>query len=140
MAKILIIDDDDQYRGMVRKILEKEGFSDIEEAADGSIGMKLFRKNPFDLVITDIFMPDKEGIETIMELTRDYPGIKIIGYTLSGAVCSATQQMSVFQQRLRPVADKSSINANYIFNGLIKLIVNNPCKYIYFKNYNKSVG
>ena len=86
MARILIIDDDDQFRAMVRTILEKSGYNDIEEAANGSIGMKLFRQCPFDLVITDIIMPDKEGIEMITELNRDYPRIKIIAMSGGGRI------------------------------------------------------
>ena len=86
MARILIIDDDDQFRTMLRKMLEKAGYNDIEEAGNGSIGMKLFRQNPFDVVITDIIMPDKEGIEMITELRRDYPQIKIIAMSGGGRV------------------------------------------------------
>ena len=89
MARILIIDDDDKFRKVVRKMLEKAGYNDIEETADGNIGMKLVRKNPFDLVITDILMPDKDGIEIVMELTRDYPGVKIIA--MSGGSIIAPQ-------------------------------------------------
>ncbi len=87
MARILLIDDDDQFRMLLRKMLEKAGYNDIEEANDGSIGVKLFRQHPFDLVITDIIMPDKEGIETIIELTGDYPQIKIIAMSGGGRVC-----------------------------------------------------
>ena len=86
MARILIIDDDDQFRSMLRKMLEKAGYNDIEEATNGSIGMKLFREDPFDVVITDIIMPDKEGIEMITELTRDYPNIKIIAMSGGGRI------------------------------------------------------
>ena len=86
MARILIIDDDDEYRAMVRKMLEKAGYNDIEEADKGSVGMKLFKQCPFDLVITDIIMPDKDGIEIIIELTRDYPGIKIIAMSGGGYI------------------------------------------------------
>ena len=86
MARILIIDDDDQFRTMLKTMLEKAGYNDIEEAANGSIGMKLFRQHPFDLVITDIIMPDKEGIEIIAELTRDYPRIKIIAMSGGGRI------------------------------------------------------
>ena len=86
MARILIIDDDDQFRAMLRTMLEKAGYNDIEEAANGSIGVKLIRQHPFDLVITDIIMPDKEGIEIIAELTRDYPRIKIIAMSGGGRI------------------------------------------------------
>ena len=86
MARILIIDDDDQLRTMLRTMLEKVGYNDIEEAASGNMGMKLFRQHPFDLVVTDIIMPDKEGIEVITELRRDYPQIKIIAMSGGGRV------------------------------------------------------
>ena len=84
MARILIIEDDDKFRAMVRKMLEKAGYNDIEEAANGSIGVKLFRQHPFDLVITDIIMPDKGGFEMITELSRDYSRIKIIAISGGG--------------------------------------------------------
>ena len=86
MARILLIDDDDQFRTLLRKMLEKAGYDDIEEANDGRIGVKLFRQRSFDLVITDIIMPDKEGIETIIELTDDYPQIKIIAMSGGGRI------------------------------------------------------
>jgi len=84
MARILIIEDDDKFRAMVRKMLEKAGYNDIEEAANGSIGIKLIRQHPFDLVITDIIMPEKEGLEMITELSRDYIGVKIIAMSGGG--------------------------------------------------------
>ena len=86
MARILIIEDDDQLRAMVRTMLEAAGYNDIEEAANGNIGIKLFRKRPFDLVLTDIVMPDKEGIETIMEIKKDFPAIKIIAMSGGGKI------------------------------------------------------
>ncbi len=84
MARILIIDDDNQFRVMLRIMLENAGYKDIEEAENGYIGMKLIRKSHFDLVITDIIMPDKEGIETIMEIKKDFPAIKIIAMSGGG--------------------------------------------------------
>lgn len=67
MSKILVIDDDDQFNQMVRMILSQAGY-DVSSAADGAAGLKLFRETQPDLVITDIYMPEKEGLETIMEL------------------------------------------------------------------------
>lgn len=86
MARILIIEDDDQFRELVRKMLEKAGYQDIEEAANGNIGMKLFRKNPFDLIITDVIMPDKDGIEVITGLAGNFPGVKIIAMSGGGNI------------------------------------------------------
>ncbi|MBU0730827.1 MAG: response regulator [Proteobacteria bacterium] len=85
MARILIADDDVQVRTMLREMLERAGY-EVDEAADGAKAMKLFRENPYDLVITDIIMPEKEGIETIMELRRDYPNLTIFAISGGGRV------------------------------------------------------
>ncbi|MFZ2961281.1 MAG: response regulator [Candidatus Ozemobacteraceae bacterium] len=77
MARILIIDDEDQIRKLLRQILEGAGHTVID-AADGRTGGNLFRQEPADLVITDIFMPEMGGIETIHDLRREFPGVKII--------------------------------------------------------------
>jgi YesN/AraC family two-component response regulator len=77
MAKILIIDDDDQVRTMLRRTLEADGH-EVDEAANGNIGISKYRSNPADLIITDIYMPEKEGLETIIELKRDYPDVRIL--------------------------------------------------------------
>ena len=66
MAKILIIDDEKQIRKVMRKLLEKEGHT-IAEAENGAEGIDVFRKQPADLIITDIIMPEKEGIENHFE-------------------------------------------------------------------------
>ncbi len=77
MAQILIIDDDDIIRRMLSLMLTKAGY-DVLAAADGEEGLKQFRNNEIDLVITDLIMPEKEGIEMIMELKTDFPDVKII--------------------------------------------------------------
>lgn len=77
MARILIIDDDDQVRAMLRRTLEAQGY-EVAEAANGSLGIASFKHDPADLIITDIYMPEKEGLETIIELKRDYPDVRII--------------------------------------------------------------
>ncbi len=77
MARILIIDDEIQVRNMLRQTFENEGF-EVVEASDGKEGVKLFHQKKPDVIITDILMPEKEGLETIMELCSEHPGIKII--------------------------------------------------------------
>jgi DNA-binding response OmpR family regulator len=93
MANILIIDDDPQILDMLGQTLKREGH-DVVEALDGKEGLKLYRKNPTDLVITDLIMPEKEGIETIMELLRDFPGVKIIAISGGGQI-DAEQYLSI---------------------------------------------
>jgi CheY-like chemotaxis protein len=80
MARILVIDDEDEMRAMIRQLLEGEGY-EVSEAPDGEIGMRKYKSKPCDLVITDIFMPVKEGIGTIVDLRRDFPDLKIIAIT-----------------------------------------------------------
>ena len=77
MARILVIDDDELVRFTLQKILEEENH-EVIVAVDGKEGTALFAAQPFPLVITDLIMPEKEGMETIIELRRDYPDTKII--------------------------------------------------------------
>ncbi|MFW5489665.1 MAG: response regulator [Desulfovibrio sp.] len=84
MAKILIIDDDPTSRWVLKAILEEEGHN-VSEAEDGEQGLALFNATPADLVITDIFMPEKEGVQTIRELLRDHPETRIIAVTDGGS-------------------------------------------------------
>jgi DNA-binding NtrC family response regulator len=85
MKRILVIDDDTQMREMLRKVLERAGY-EVEDAADGKIGTKIHRQEPVDLVVTDLIMPEKEGIETIREFRRDFPQLKIIAISGGGRI------------------------------------------------------
>lgn len=77
MAKILVIEDDDQNRQLFRAILEGAGYGVIE-ARDGKKGMSLVRVLAVDLVLTDILMPEMDGLECIMALKKEFPHLKII--------------------------------------------------------------
>jgi two-component system, chemotaxis family, chemotaxis protein CheY len=88
MAVILVIEDDDHLRGLLREVLSRAGH-EVHEAANGELGMRRFNANPADLVVTDIIMPDKEGLETIMELRREHPSVKIIAISGGGAKLDA---------------------------------------------------
>ena len=81
--RILIVDDDDQFRGMLRQTIEKIGFN-VLEAVDGEEGLKIISGRSVDIVITDIIMPRKEGLETILEIRRKFPAIKIIAMSGGG--------------------------------------------------------
>ncbi|TVP42456.1 MAG: response regulator [Gemmatimonadales bacterium] len=83
MAKILIIDDDPALRGTMRKILERSGH-DVSEAGDGDAGLRQVAAEAPDLVITDLLMPEKEGIETIQELTEHFPDVRILAVSGAG--------------------------------------------------------
>ena len=77
MPRILIIDDDEGLRRILGQILVRAGHV-VTEAVDGCEGLKSFRKEPVDLVVCDLIMPDKEGLETISVLRKEFPAVKII--------------------------------------------------------------
>ncbi len=80
MASILVIDDDEQVRTFLRRSLKQEGYH-VVDARDGRQGIHYCRERPIDVVITDIFMDQQEGLETIRVLHRDFPQIKVIAIT-----------------------------------------------------------
>lgn len=82
MASILIIDDEEIIRALLRSVLEGAGY-EVTEAANGRIGLELYRQNPRDLVITDILMPELNGLDMLLELTREFLRAKVIA--ISGA-------------------------------------------------------
>ncbi len=83
MARILVIDDEEIIRRVLRQALEISGY-DVDEAPNGEEGLDRYRQAPADLIITDILMPEKEGLETIMELRREAPEAKIIAISGGG--------------------------------------------------------
>ncbi|HSJ23396.1 MAG TPA: response regulator [Longimicrobiales bacterium] len=76
-ATILVIDDDPALRELLRKTLEHDGHRVIT-AADGAEGLDVYRSVACDIVVTDLFMPGKDGIETIQELRMEFPEARII--------------------------------------------------------------
>jgi len=81
--KILVIDDDIQFRTMLVEMLERKQYT-VFAAADGEEGINIWQNLNPDLVITDIIMPNKEGIETILELKRKNKEVKIIAISGGG--------------------------------------------------------
>jgi DNA-binding response OmpR family regulator len=83
--KILVIDDDHMVRYALSRILQRSGY-DVVTASDGKRGMELVREELPDMVITDIIMPEQEGIETIGLLRHQYPQMKIIAISGGGRI------------------------------------------------------
>jgi DNA-binding response OmpR family regulator len=115
VARILIIDDDDQLRHMLCQVLEQAGYETVE-ARDGQEGLERFRTAPTDLIITDILMPGKEGLETIMELRRAVPGIKIIAISGGGQTGNMTflevaRYLGAYRAFQKPFALRELLNA-----------------------------
>lgn len=83
MARILIIDDDETLLTTLEQFLRAAGHA-VVTASDGAKAAKLFRAEPFELILTDIVMPNREGLETIIELRREFPDVGVIA--MSGGV------------------------------------------------------
>lgn len=98
LPTILIIEDNSDIRELYTRALKLAGY-EVIEAPDGREGTRLYRQNPADLVITDIVMPEKEGIETIRDLRRDYPSAKIIAVS-GGGQAMASSTCLMLAQRL----------------------------------------
>ena len=82
MATILIIDDLESVRALLRSVLEAAGY-EVTEAANGRQGLDLYRRRPTDLVITDLLMPELNGLDMLLDLTREFLDAKVIA--ISGA-------------------------------------------------------
>jgi len=85
MARILIVDDNAEICAILQEALEDARY-DVIVAGNGRMGLERYREGNVDLVITDIFMPEQDGIETIMELRRLDPDVKIIAMSGGGSI------------------------------------------------------
>ena len=93
MAKILVIDDDDQLRALLLRVLERANH-ETAGAENGRAGELVYASFAPDLVVTDIVMPEQEGIETIMSLRRRNAGLPIIAMS-GGAMYSSGEYLEI---------------------------------------------
>ena len=99
---VLVIDDNEPIRNYLKYVLEKEGYT-VEVAADGNEGLACFSHSGFDIVITDISMPGRDGIDTIIAIRELNPAVRIVA--ISGVERS---------ERLLKIADFFSADATLI--------------------------
>ena len=85
MVRILVIDDELSVLEVLRKILQYEGY-DVITATNGEEGVELFRRTPCDLVITDMVMPGKDGLQTILDLRQEAPDLPVIAVSGGGTI------------------------------------------------------
>jgi DNA-binding response OmpR family regulator len=85
MTRVIIIDDEEDIRVVLKEILERAGF-EVEVASNGSDGLNLLRKKRADLVIVDVIMPGKNGVETAYDIRMEFPNTKIIVISGGGNV------------------------------------------------------
>jgi len=85
MARIIVIDDEKDVRDVLKEVLERAGF-DVEIAANGDDGLELLGNKGADVVITDIIMPGKNGVETVHEIRKNFPNTRVIVISGGGNV------------------------------------------------------
>ena len=85
MKRILIVDDESSILLFLRTILERQGYK-VVEALNGEEGMRLFRESRFDLVIIDMIMPVKDGLQTLTELMEKTPDLPVIAISGGGTI------------------------------------------------------
>ncbi|MEX2156895.1 MAG: response regulator [Gemmatimonadales bacterium] len=90
MTRVIVIDDQDAIRRLIRRALESKGYA-VLEASDGGAGLKLLAQEAVELVITDIFMPGQDGIETLRQIRKEFPQVKVI--VISGGDSTGTLDM-----------------------------------------------
>jgi DNA-binding response OmpR family regulator len=83
MTRVLLIEDDNDLRSMLAEVLRRGGY-EVREARNGGEAVGLFRQCPADLVVTDLLMPEKDGLETLMELRMEQPVLRILAMSGGG--------------------------------------------------------
>lgn len=97
MARILVIDDDQDILAIILDVLRHAGHEAVT-AIDGVQGLDIQRNDPAQIVITDLLMPEKEGIETIRELKREFPTLGIIAMSGGGKTIKGLNYLSIAQE------------------------------------------
>ena len=87
-VRVLVVDDNPDMRSFVKIVLERAGF-EADVAADGQRALDLLREHPADVLITDIFMPEPDGLELIQRFKSRFPGIKIVAISGGGKAAKA---------------------------------------------------
>ena len=96
MAYMLVIDDEPSLRRLVRSMLESEGY-EVDEAEDGIQGLKHIRENDYDLVITDVFMPEEDGIVVAQEIMKSHANTKVLAISGGGSKLSAEWSLNMIK-------------------------------------------
>ena len=104
--RVLLIEDDASVRRIVRKMLER-GYHEVAEAENGRIGLERLRDGAFDFVITDIVMPEMDGLETLIELRKHYPALRVIAMSGGGRTgnmdfLGSAEKLGAFAVLLKP--------------------------------------
>src|SRR5436309_62706 len=113
MPRILVIDDDADMRTLLAQTLQSAGY-EVVLAADGKEGVEQYRTQPADLVITDMYMPIQQGLDTIVQLRKEAPTVRIIamcGKSTAMPMLSAAQRLGAVQVLQKPFVGEELLAA-----------------------------
>ena len=118
---VLLIDDEPMVRKIVRKMLERQGHV-VVEAENGRIGLAELRKNSFDLVVTDIVMPQVEGLEVLMNVRQHHPSLPVVvmsgtGHALALKSLELASKLGATAILQKPFASDALAQAIYLSSG-----------------------
>jgi len=124
MARILVIDDQEAIRRVVRRALEQDGH-EVFDASDGEIGMEILESQSFEVVITDIFMPGQDGIVTLRQIRERFPEVKVI--VISGGDSSGIMDLRQDAELLGAVKSlQKPFNAREIMDVVRSVLAMEP--------------
>ncbi|GFM37015.1 response regulator [Desulfovibrio psychrotolerans] len=86
-TRVIVMEDDLLLRRMLESILKTVGYT-VLSAGDGAEGMRAVRTHGADIVITDLFMPEQDGLQTIMQLKREFPAVRVVAMTAGASYLS----------------------------------------------------
>jgi len=92
MKNVLIVDDELNMRLVLSAVLKKEGF-EVSSASDGREALQVLQSNKIDVVITDLKMPDMDGMELLTNISAQYPEIPVIMITAHGSIATAVEAL-----------------------------------------------
>lgn len=118
--RVLVIDDEPTALDLLRRILESNGYV-VLVAVNGQEGVNLFRRHPCDLVITDMVMPVQDGLQTILDLRADFPGLPVIAISGGGAI-SKERYLTVAGYLDRVITIAKPFAVNTIVAAVAKLL------------------
>lgn len=115
MKRIMIVDDDEQFRTMLKDVLEQNGYMTVE-AADGGEAMEQMERNPADIVIVDVIMPVMDGLETIIRMRREYPFVRFIAISGGGRIepqnyLDSAEKLGAFRSFSKPIDNQQLLAA-----------------------------
>jgi DNA-binding response OmpR family regulator len=120
--RILVIDDEPTTLDLLRRVLELKGY-DVSTARNGQEGVALFQQQPSDLVITDMVMPVKDGLQTILDLRSDVPGLPVIAISGGGTI-SKERYLAIAAYLDKVVTIAKPFSLEEITEAVEKLLLN----------------